>query len=202
MKERWREVYFRMKLEGKNPELMTEEQMDESQKSPDKLWLTVMAKSVEEADVQLAERHVTIASQKVNLHLLRAILPANSTVQVKKTTVDIVLKKAREEPCWLRLLKSTKENKAAKWLKRDLQRARPEDCQHMKERWREVYFRMKLEGKTPELMTEEQMDQSQGSPDPHKTEKMEWDNSIADLRARAIPRTSSKKKQSKKKAKK
>merc|ERR550514_2015663 len=162
--------------------------------SPDKLWLTVLAKSVEEADVQLADRHVTIASQKVNLHLLRAILPANSTVQVKKSTVEFVLKKAREEPCWLRLLKSTKENKAAKWLKRDLQKARPEDCQHMKERWREVYFRMKLEGKNPELMTEEQMDEAQSSNDPHKQEKMEWDKSIADMRAKAIPRTPTKKK--------
>jgi hypothetical protein len=170
--------------------------------SPDKLWLTFLAKDVKEGDVELADRHVTIASQKVNLHLLRAILPANSTTQVRKNTVELVLKKAREEPCWLRLLKSTKENKAAKWLKRDLGKARPEECQHMKERWREVYFRMKLEGKSPELMTEEQMDESQKAPDPHKTEKMEWDKSIADMRAKAIPRTSTKKKQSKKKTKK
>jgi hypothetical protein len=169
--------------------------------SPDKLWVTILAKSVKKADIEIADQHVTISSQKVNLKLLRAILPANSSVQVKANTVDLVLKKAREEPCWLRLLKSTKESKAAKWLKRDLQRARPEDCQHMKERWREVYFRMKLEGKTPELMTEEQMDKSQQSPDPHKTEKMEWDNKIADMRAKAIPRTPTKKKQSKKKVK-
>jgi hypothetical protein len=176
--------------------------------SPAKLFLTFLVPDVQEEDVEVDHTSVRInpkgrKDMAANLHLLRAINESTAVVKIHKSTVEMTLAKIRDEPCWLRLIKSEKAAKKAKWLKRDVQKARPEECQHYKEMWREAYFRMKLEGKKPEeTLTGDAEDENDkpddGGSDPKAAERVQFQKRIEALRAKATPRNAKKAKKAKK----
>eukprot|EP00747_Dinoflagellata_sp_TGD_P164324 gnl/TRDRNA2_/TRDRNA2_184117_c0_seq1.p1 gnl/TRDRNA2_/TRDRNA2_184117_c0~~gnl/TRDRNA2_/TRDRNA2_184117_c0_seq1.p1 ORF type:complete len:224 (-),score=64.70 gnl/TRDRNA2_/TRDRNA2_184117_c0_seq1:112-783(-) len=168
---------------------------------PERLYITVLAPNVEEPEVVMEEKRISFKGWsrgeeiEVNLPLLRKINVTGSKREINDWSVSFDLMKSRKEPCWKRLMKSTKQ---PNWLKKDYDHWYTDQCQYMKEQWRETYFTAKMDGKDPssgkEPEPQDEVTRGNTAVDDMKSkEKADFQARLKELRERAIPRKSSSK---------
>eukprot|EP00928_Gymnodinium_smaydae_P080775 TRINITY_DN64405_c0_g1_i1.p1 TRINITY_DN64405_c0_g1~~TRINITY_DN64405_c0_g1_i1.p1 ORF type:complete len:244 (+),score=57.15 TRINITY_DN64405_c0_g1_i1:56-733(+) len=174
---------------------------------PDSLFLTVVLPEVEDLDVKYERRRLIVKGKshgvdyKADMKFLRPINKSASSHEVQRWSIKFVLKKEKEEPCWLKLLAG--KGAAPGWLKKDVDRAYPEDCLRAKEKWREAYFTAKLDGKelTKKSKKEKKESEEQKADRVQEEKKKETEifkQKLRDFRKRAVPRASLQKSKAKK----
>eukprot|EP00927_Polykrikos_kofoidii_P032328 TRINITY_DN2757_c0_g2_i1.p1 TRINITY_DN2757_c0_g2~~TRINITY_DN2757_c0_g2_i1.p1 ORF type:complete len:228 (+),score=39.17 TRINITY_DN2757_c0_g2_i1:293-976(+) len=163
--------------------------------NPKNLYLTVQLSDAVLPEIKMEEKRLRIQytakgqPYAADLKLLRGINVTESKHEVSRLSLRFTLKKLRNEPCWLRLLRSKKN---VLWLHRDPDRAYPDECQMAKELWREEYFNAKLEGRDPSRGRAPEGPEvpfPSGSPD-KKAEEENFVAAVEAFRKRAVPRKS------------
>mmetsp|Transcript_3105 Transcript_3105/g.5479 ORF Transcript_3105/g.5479 Transcript_3105/m.5479 type:complete len:262 (-) Transcript_3105:40-825(-) len=174
----------------------------------DRLYVTIPLVEVSEPELTMEDRRIYFKGisrgeeYEVNMKLLRPINVTESKHEINKWSIVFDLQKERKEPCWKRLLKS---KKTVPWLKKDQDKWFLQDCQQMKEQWREAYFGAKLRGEDPSQGKKEKepekppAEKTPGDDPIKKKEKEDWEKMVKQFRDKAVPR---KRKTSKQKGKK
>lgn len=161
----------------------------------DRLYLKIMVKGLQEPDIRLQEKRLRISGMNdgsafdLDMKLLRAINVTGSKKDIHDWSINLDLQKARKEPCWKRLLRSSAK---LQWLKKDHDRIYEEDCARARERWREAYFTAKLDGKDVNVprpsKNGEEPAQKKPPADPREDEQKSWRQTVQSFRDRAVPR--------------
>ncbi|SCP03781.1 conserved Plasmodium protein, unknown function [Plasmodium malariae] len=116
-----------------------------------KLTLIVLIPSVLEEVVKFTENNIYLSATnkkgenfKLNLHLLRPIIPEESTYSSLERGLKLKIRKKTKEPCWKRL---TKENRKENFLIKDKNLSDPNDCEEAKDAWLGDYMFYKRKNK-------------------------------------------------------
>jgi len=147
--------------------------------SPTMLWVDVVVNDSEDEQVIIKENVISVScaargeQYDTELKLRRNIVPDVSSYERDSMKIRLTLKKEKEEPCWRYLISS---NNNPPWLQRDYNLWKSNECQLVKELWREGYFMRQLEKK-------------KGVPHQENDKKVhrnEWEEKIEDFRNLAV----------------